>query len=133
MSRSSMTASSPGEVLLAGFVGYLRGERGVAALTVDACVSDVRRFLAHRGGSDLGDLTAAEVSKAVLGEVAGRSPASVRRYGCALRSFLRYCHLAGLIESDLSAAALPVSGRRRSLLPQGSVMDRRGRCCAPAI
>ena len=119
MSRSSMTASSPGEVLLAGFVGYLRGERGVAALTVDACVSDVRRFLAHRGGSDLGDLTAAEVSKAVLGEVAGRSPASVRRYGCALRSFLRYCHLAGLIESDLSAAALPVSGRRRSLLPQG--------------
>jgi site-specific recombinase XerD len=43
----------------------------------------------------------------------------VRRYGCALRSFLRYCYLAGLIEHDLSAAALPVSGRRRSLLPQG--------------
>jgi integrase len=64
-------------------------------------------------------LTAAEVSKAVLGEVASRSPASVRRYGCALRSFLRYCYLAGLIEHDLSAAALPVSGRRRSLLPQG--------------
>src|SRR6266705_2577992 len=78
MSRSSMTASSPGEVLLAGFVGYLRGERGVAALTVDACVSDVRRFLAHRG------------------------------------------------ESDLSAAALPVSGRRRSLLPQG-ISDEQAR------
>jgi integrase/recombinase XerD len=82
-------------------------------------LSGVRRFLARRGGSDLGELTAAEVSKAVLGEVAGRSPASVRRYGCALRSFLRYCYLAGLIEHDLSAAALPVSGRRRSLLPQG--------------
>jgi len=119
MSRSSMTAGSPAEVLLAGFVSYLRRERGVAAVTVDAYVSDVRRFLAHRAGSGLGDLTAAEVSKAVLGEVAGRSPASVRRYGCALRSFLRYCHLAGLIENDLSAAVLPVSGRRRSLLPQG--------------
>ena len=129
------TASAAGsQALLAGFVGYLREERGVSALTVDAYVSDVRRFLTHRGGSDLGELTAAEVSKAVLGEVAGRSPASVRRYGCALRSFLRYCYLAGLIETDLSAAALPVSGRRRSLLPQG-ISDGAGarRCCAPAI
>lgn len=48
-----------------------------------------------------------------------RSPATVRRYGVALRSFLRYCYLTGLVERDLSAAALPVSGRRRSLLPQG--------------
>ena len=44
MSRSSMTTSSPAEALLAGFVSYLRGERGVAALTVDAYVSDVRAF-----------------------------------------------------------------------------------------
>jgi integrase/recombinase XerD len=43
----------------------------------------------------------------------------VRRYGVALRSFLRYCYLTGLVERDLSGAALPVSGRRRSLLPQG--------------
>ena len=45
----------------------------------------------------------------------------MRRYGCALRSFLRYGHLAGLVETDLSAAVLPVSGRRRSLLPQGII------------
>jgi integrase/recombinase XerD len=119
MSRSSITSGSPADVLLDGFVGYLRRERGVTVLTVDAYVSDVRRFLAYCGGSELGALTAAEVSKAVLGQVAGRSPASVRRYGCALRSFLRYCYVAGLVEHDLSAAALPVSGRRRSLLPQG--------------
>jgi integrase/recombinase XerD len=118
MPRSSTTATAPVDVL-DGFVGYLRGERGVTVLTVDAYVSDVRSFLAHRGGSDLAELTAAEVSKAVLGQVAGRSPASVRRYGCALRSFMRYCYSAGLVEHDLSAAALPVSGRRRSLLPQG--------------
>jgi integrase len=115
-----MAAGAAGsQALLDGFTRYLRAERGVSAPTVDAYLSDVRRFLARRGGSDLGELTAAEVSKAVLGEVASRSPASVRRYGCALRSFLRYCYLAGLIEHDLSAAALPVSGRRRSLLPQG--------------
>ncbi len=117
MSRSR-TASA--EVLLAGFAGYLREQRGVSALTVDAYVADVRRFVACRGdASSLHELSAAEVSKAVLHEVAGRSPATVRRYGCALRAFLRYCRLAGLIETDLPAAVLPVAGRRRSLLPQG--------------
>ena len=107
------------QALLDGFTRYLRAERGVSAVTVDAYLSDVGRFLARRGGSDPGELTAAGVSKAVLGEAASRSPASVRRYGCALRSFLHYCYLAGLIEHNLSAAALPVSGRRRPLLPQG--------------
>jgi len=82
-------------------------------------MADVGRFLADHDQADLSELTAADVSKAVLGQVAGRSPASVRRYGCALRSFLRYCYLTGLVERDLSAAALPVSGRRRSLLPAG--------------
>jgi integrase/recombinase XerD len=119
MCSSSGTGGVPTEGLLDGFVGYLRTERGVTALTVEAYVSDVRKFLAHRGESDVSGLTAADVSNAVLGQVADRSPASVRRYGCALRSFLRYCYLVGVVDHDLSAAALPVSGRRRSLLPQG--------------
>ena len=105
--------------LLDGFTRYLREDRGLSALTVDAYVSDVCRFLARCEGSDLRDLTAAEVSTAVLGEVADRSPATVRRYAVSLRSFLRYCYLSGLIDADLSASALPVSGRRRSLLPKG--------------
>ena len=120
MSGSSASSISLVESPLDGFVAYLRRERGVSAATLAVYVSDVRRFLARRdGGSGLRELTASEVSKAVLAELAGWSPASVRRYGCALRSFLRYCYLAGLVEHDLSAAVLPVSGRRRSLLPQG--------------
>ena len=67
MFRSSATATTPVDLLLDGFVGYLRRERGVTVLTVDAYVSDVRRFLAHRGGNDLGELTAAEVSKGGAG------------------------------------------------------------------
>lgn len=102
----------PTESLVDGFAGYLRDERGLAELTVAAYLSDVRRFLARRRDGGVGGLTAAEVSEAVLGEVASRSPASVRRYGCALRSFLRYCHVAGLAGNDLSASALPVAGRR---------------------
>jgi site-specific recombinase XerD len=119
MSRSITTANAPVEPLLEGFVVYLREERGVAAATVQTYIPDVRRFLAGRGQRGIGELSAAEVSKAVLAEAAVWSPASVRRFGCALRSFLRYCHVAGLVETDLSAAVLPVSGRRRSLLPQG--------------
>src|SRR4029453_13805900 len=75
--------------------------------------------LARCGRYGVDGLSAAEVSAAVLGELGDRSPASVRRYGCALRSFLRYCHLAGLIEANLWGSVLAVSGRRRSLLPQG--------------
>jgi hypothetical protein len=44
----------------------------------------------------------------VLAEVAGWSPASVRRYAVGLRSFLRYCQLAGLIETDLGIGAAGV-------------------------
>jgi site-specific recombinase XerD len=104
---------------LDGFAGYLRRERGVSVLTVDLYVADVGRFLAGSGNRELSDLTPADVSRAVLDQVGVWSPASVRRFGCALRSFLRYCLVVGLIERDLSGAALPVSGRRRSLLPQG--------------
>lgn len=119
MPRSSASGMAPDDRLVDGFVGYLRRERGVSELTVEAYVPEVCRFLADLGRSDLSELTAGEVSRAVLGQVGGRSPSSVRRYGCALRSFLRYCFLTGLVDHDLSAAALPVSGRRRSLLPQG--------------
>ncbi|MCA1700601.1 MAG: site-specific integrase [Actinobacteria bacterium] len=102
-----------------GFAGYLRRERGVSVLTVELYVADVRRFLADGGNRELSELTPADVSRAVLDQVGAWSPASVRRFGCALRSFLRYCLVIGLIERDLSGAALPVSGRRRSLLPEG--------------
>jgi integrase/recombinase XerD len=97
----------------------MREERGLADLTVDAYVSDVGRFLEHCGRRDLRDLAAGHIGQAVLSESADRSPASVRRYAVALRSFLRFCRLSGVVEADLSSSALPVSGRRRSLLPQG--------------
>lgn len=115
----SSSSASETDQLLEGFADYLRRERGVSMFTVDLYVADVRRFLTDLGDSDLSELTPADVSHAVLGQVGAWSPASVRRFGCALRSFLRYCFLTGLVERNLSGAALPVSGRQRSLLPQG--------------
>ena len=121
MLRSTAAASAdPVEALLAGFVVYLREQRGVSVSTIDAYVGDVRRFLTARGDVTLRNLTAAAVSRAVLGDpVIGRAPATVQRFVCSVRALLRYGHWAGLIESDLSGAVLPMADRRRSLLPQG--------------
>ena len=94
MSSASARGRTETDRLVDGFAGYLRRERGVSTLTVDLYVADVRRFLADRGIGELSELTPADVSHAVLDQVGTWSPASVRRFGCALRSFLRYCFLS---------------------------------------
>lgn len=120
MPGSDSLGVAEAEQLLEGFAGYLRGERGLSELSVDAYRSDVGRFLGSIGARDPRRLTAADVSNAVLGELeAGRASATVARFGCSLRSFLRYCFVVGLVDHDLSAAVLPVARPRRSLLPKG--------------
>jgi hypothetical protein len=66
MSRSRTASTDGVEVVLAGFVDYLREQRGVSSLTVDAYVSDARRFVEHRENGRLRELTASEVPRAVL-------------------------------------------------------------------
>jgi integrase/recombinase XerD len=111
------------ELMVAGYVAFLQEERGLSPKSIEAYQCDVRRFLQRCKRDDVRGLTTAEVSRAVLRETFDHSPASVRRFGVALRSFLRYCYVVGIAESDLSASALPVSGRRRSLLPNGLTPD----------
>jgi hypothetical protein len=132
MSGSSRSGIGAAGLLVGGLAGYLRGERGVTELTVEVYVGDVRRFLVDRGGGDLGELTAAEVPEAVLGQVTRWPPAPVRRYGCSLGWFLRYCYLVGLVDRGLPAAALPVPGRRRSLPRRASLRPGPGPCCGLA-
>jgi len=106
-------------VLLAGYGRYLREERGLAASTTAAYVLRARRFVTGYGhGADLGRLHTGDVTRAVLREAGTVSAGSAQFFVVALRSFLRYGYLSGLIGTDLSAASLPVTGRRRSVLPQ---------------
>lgn len=108
------------EELLEGYAQFLRQERGLAASTTSAYVLRVRRFLdGHGHGADLAAVDTAVVTRAVLAEADALSAGSAQFFAVALRSFLRYCHLTGLIATDLSAASLPVTGRRRSVLPAG--------------
>lgn len=106
--------------LLAAFERHLRSERGLAASTTAAYVTRTRRFLATLPAERaVGALTAHDVTAAVLAEAATRSVGATQYFVAALRAFLRFGHLEGLLARDLSGAALPITGRRRSALPQG--------------
>jgi site-specific recombinase XerD len=111
---------SPREAMLAGFEHYLLAERGLAAGTVRGYVDHARRFLEQlRPGTELADVSAAEVTTAVLDRSVAVSVSATQNFVSGLRAFLRFGVIEGLVSVDLSQAALPVTGRRRSTLPAG--------------
>jgi integrase/recombinase XerD len=114
-------ASGPVEELLADYGRYLRIERRLAEDTVrDAYLPAARLFLAGREGLDelaLEWLSAAEVSMFLVAECAKRSVTGARDLASALRSFLRFLHLAGLIEAPLQWAVPSVADLRDRTLP----------------
>jgi site-specific recombinase XerD len=113
-------AASPAEVLLAGFGRYLTAERGLAAGTVRGYVSHARRFLdGLPPGTGVAGVCAKDVTEAVLRESAAVSVSATQFFVAGLRSFLRFCFIERQMPVDLSQAALPVTGRRRSPLPRG--------------
>ncbi len=113
-------ASSPRELLLASFERFLVTERGLAAGTVRGYVTHARWFLdSLESGAGLAGVSASEVTGAVLRKAAsGVSVSATQYFVSALRAFLRFCFVEGLVETDLSSAALVVTGRRRSSLPK---------------
>ncbi|MGH3535481.1 MAG: site-specific integrase [Pseudonocardiaceae bacterium] len=113
-------AVPPLELLVARFSRYLIGERAVAPSTARLYGKRARRFLARCAPeANLRAVGADQVTAAVLAECEAVSVGSAQYFVSALRSFLRFCYLEGLTDTDLSAAALAVSGRRPSWLPQG--------------
>jgi site-specific recombinase XerD len=102
------------------FEEYLLSERRLQAGTTAAHMARVRRFLngyAPPGG--LAELTAAEVTRALLDEGEGRAPVSVKKFGYALRAFLRFCLVTGEVEHNLTGATLVIRSPQPSLLPVG--------------
>lgn len=111
---------SAAEALLGSFRRHLLAERGVSSQTADAYVLRARRFLArYAPDGAVEGLTAGDVTSAVLREAGAVSVGAVQVFVVALRAFLRFCFLVGLIGTDLSGAALAMTGRRRSSLPKG--------------
>jgi integrase len=116
-------AQGPLEELLADYRRYLLMERGLSDHTVlDAYGPAARLFLASREDPDglgLERLCAADVSSFLARECPKRSVPGARDLVCALRSLLRYLHLAGLIEAPLVWAVPSVADLRDRTLPRG--------------
>lgn len=114
-------AAGPGPVsaaqaLAEGYRGYLAGERGLAAGSIELYVREARRFLEGRADR-VGELTAAEVTGFVLAGC-GRGPGAARTMVTALRSLLRYLHVAGLAPGGLDGAVPAVASCRDAGLPR---------------
>jgi integrase len=107
------------EALMKSFEHYLLSERGLVVGTVTAYVAHASGFVADLDPGGLCHVRAADVTAAVLGRSEKLSVSGTQNFVAGLRAFLRFCFVEGLIEVDLSEAALPVTGRRRSSLPLG--------------
>lgn len=111
--------------VLIRFEQYLRTERRLQEISVQAQVSRIRRFLKkYTPPGGVGALSAAEVTQALLDEGENRQPVSVKKFGYVLRSFLRYCLLTGELDRDLTGATLIVRLPQPSLLPVGIDTDQ---------
>jgi integrase/recombinase XerD len=118
-----VVAHGPLEELLEDYRRYLSIERGLSDHTVlDAYAPAARLFLAGWEGPDglgLEPLGAVDVSSFLARECPKRSVSGARDLVCALRSLLRYLHLAGLIEAPLVWAVPSVADLRDRTLPRG--------------
>ena len=119
--QAAAVAVAADPVELVGFGEYLREERRLADSTISANMARARRFWAgYVPAGGVGELTAAEVTRALLDEGATRRPVSVKAFGYTLRSLLRFWFIAGITSHDLSAATLVIRHTQPSRLPVGA-------------
>jgi integrase/recombinase XerD len=112
--------ATPEEELVDRYRRYLTGERGICEQAARAYIRKVGRFLAWRAvtGGPLDRLTEADVSAFVLAECPGRSTRLGKDVTLALRSFLVFLHVDGVLAQSLAAAVPRVAGWRLAGLPR---------------
>jgi len=123
---------SPTEHLLARYRGFLEGERGVVETVSAQWLRVAARFLAEHPGLAEGTaaIGAAEVSAFCVRELPSRSASAAQNLAASLRSFLRFCHIEGLVDAPLAQAVPPVARRVRTGVPRGISADARCRLLA---
>ena len=111
--------ATPAEALLERYRCYLLAERGLQVKVARGYIDLIRPFIAsHAGGTDLGQLTAGDVTAFLVAESRRLAPKTAQRLATALRSLLRFWHLQGLISGPLDQA-VPKIANRRATLPRG--------------
>jgi len=120
--------SSGRDRLLAGFGDYLGVERGLTAPVVRAYTHWVRPFVEQVVGveqePDLGALGAVDVQRFLVATLPELSRKSAQMTACALRSFLSFCYVEGIVKASLTAAIPAVAHRRLAGLPQALTAEQ---------
>ena len=99
---------------MGSFEKFLLTERGPAQCTAVAYVFAGPPFSGPAGDPGRpSELGTKDVTDAVRVEASTVSVGSTRFFIVAVRSFLRFCFIEGLLPTDLSGAALAITGRRR--------------------
>lgn len=111
----------PVDELLARYENYLVGERGLVEQVVSAWLKAARLFLADHPGLATGAavIGTGEVSAFCARELPRRSGSVARNLAAALRSFLRFLHVDGVIGAPLAQAVPAVATRNGTGLPRG--------------
>lgn len=119
--------------LLARYRDYLVVERGLVKQVVSRWLQVAALFLAdHPGPAIGGSAVAADVAAFCARELPRRCGSPARELAAALRTFLRFLHLEGLVAAPLAQAVPPVANRRSAGLPRGvppTTLARLLACC----
>ena len=105
----------PAGPLLQRYIDYLTTERGLTGPSVRQYATTAARFLAAQ--ADVRRLRAADVTDFVLRASRRYSVGTTTLTVTALRSLLRYLHVAGEIDADRTGAVPPMAGWRLVGLP----------------
>jgi hypothetical protein len=117
--QASQPASAE-QLLLDRYRNYLVTERGMVEQGVLRWVHAAERFMAEHPGLADGttELEAAGVSAFCARELPQRAGSSAKNLAAALRSFLKFLHVEGLLAAPLAQAVPPVAGSVGAGLPR---------------
>jgi integrase/recombinase XerD len=106
--------------LLDRYADYLVSERGIATDTIAIRVRVARALLSRRDRArSVRRVRVADLRRFFRHHIRGLSSPSAAIVATALRSFLRYLHVVGEVDSSLVYAVPPIAGWRLARLPRG--------------
>src|SRR5262245_53892474 len=93
---------------MAAFAEFLRGDRGLAPVTIDGCCSVLRQFLGRLCSADvsLREVTPTQIDAVLIEQATDGHYArsTVRDRATTLRAFFRFAAARGWCRPDLAAA-----------------------------